>query len=206
MAQNRLKGTCIYLAGPMERMSDNGENWRKIATTYLNKLGIGVFNPADKATDLAPEDAETKKYHNSLRESIRVYLSEGNKERASLYMQEFSSIIKEVVSADIRMVDLSSAILLHVDPDVHMCGSYSEQAWACLQRKPVIIFCEKGIHRIPGWLWGHCQWQMFFGSLDEALDYVRHIHEDETIDRLNRWKFFNFDKIFGNIKKKYHGN
>jgi nucleoside 2-deoxyribosyltransferase len=181
--KERLKWSIFYLAGPIQYASDLGVEWRKKATQFLHSLNIGVINPCDKPTDIAKEDENTQSYLQSLKDNKKY--------------DEYSSFIKEIVSVDLRFVDKSDAILAYISKDVFSCGTFHETAHAFLQRKPVIIFTDKDISNIPGWMYGHGNWKMFYPSLDEALEYIRHIHQDENVETLNRWKFLNYDKIYG---------
>ena len=38
-----------------------------------------------------------------------------------------------------------------------------------------------------------------FGSWSELMEYVYHINEDEEVDHLNRWRFFDWDKVYGTL-------
>ena len=59
MSNNRLKGTTAYLIGPMEYSQDRGEGWRKEISVFLSeKMGIGVYDPCDKAFDTVLEGEE----------------------------------------------------------------------------------------------------------------------------------------------------
>lgn len=194
----RLKGSLIYLAGGIQYIPDLGIDWRQKAEKELRGLGIGVLNPMDKATNFANEDTHTQEHLKALKAELKI-AKVNNKARAEQLCLEIEKIVKAIVRADLRMVDLSTALLVCIDPARHTAGTYAEMTQAFLQRKPVICFCEAGIEEIPIWWWGHGDHKMFFDSLDSAVGYIKHIHADEDVEHLKRWKFFDYDKIFGRI-------
>ncbi len=49
---NRLKNQRVYLAGAMDRVADRGTGWRDNITPFLENLGVVVFNPIRKPTDI----------------------------------------------------------------------------------------------------------------------------------------------------------
>ena len=53
---HRLKNQRVYLAGAMDRVPDPGTTWRDNITPFLNNLGLVVFNPISKPTDIGLED------------------------------------------------------------------------------------------------------------------------------------------------------
>ena len=54
----RLKGQRVYLAGAMDRALDRGIGWRNEITPFLENLGVTVFNPLSKPTEIGMEDVE----------------------------------------------------------------------------------------------------------------------------------------------------
>ena len=46
----KLTGHRVYLAGPMDRVSDRGVIWRKKITPPLKSMGLNVLDPLDKPT------------------------------------------------------------------------------------------------------------------------------------------------------------
>ena len=56
---NRVKNQRCYLAGAMDRVIDRGKGWRQEITPFLESLGIVVFNPITKPTEVGLEDQDT---------------------------------------------------------------------------------------------------------------------------------------------------
>lgn len=188
---SRLSGALAYLCGPMDRVSDRGVEWREDMTKFLHGLGCGVLNPVDKPTNFAPEDEHVYATINSLKESIRRN-SDNTSARNALSM-----IMQDIVRMDLRMIDVAHFVIMNLDTSVHMCGSYGEQSVACLQKKPVIIHCPQGLHDIPNWIWGICKHEMFFDHWDDVKTYLLSIHKGTDTNHLNRWRFFDWEKVYG---------
>ena len=182
---NRLNRHLFYLVGPMDdpKVIDRGKGWRNDISQFLWGLGAGVLNPCDKPTHMGQEDDETFK-------TIMLHKEHGN-------FEGVSKIVNFIVSIDLHMVDLSNAIIMKVDKDVHMCGSYFECCYAALEKKPIIVWCPQGKSNLPNWLFGMgMRDEMFFGSLEEVKEYLEHIHTDVHVDTLGKWRFLDYKKIF----------
>ena len=186
--KNKLAGHLVYEAGPMEDVQDNGVSWRKELTPKLHEMHIGVLDPCDKPCDFGLETIEERQITNKLRNSIATYNNISAKEALHSHCSDF-------VGTDLRLVDLASFVILYVDRDVHMCGSYVEAAHARLQRKPMLVVCKQGIAQIPGFIWGIGEHEMFFDNFDDCLDYLKQVNNGKVSSK--SWKLFNFDKIFG---------
>jgi nucleoside 2-deoxyribosyltransferase len=190
---NRLKGTRAYLVGPMDFVKDRGEVWRRSITPFLKSLGIGVFDPTDKASfGFGSEDVDQLKYREELIQKIQNY---GPIYR-NYYFDEYHTIMKQIVAIDLRMVDEASFIIAYVNTDIHSCGTYHEIAMAVNQRKPVIVMCEQGKVHCPPWLIGTLKHEMIFSTWDEVKQYITHIDQDEQVNTLNRWRFYDYNKVF----------
>ena len=64
---NRLNNQRVYLAGAMDRVADRGMGWRDSITPFLESLGIVVFNPISKPTDIGLEDHDTHQIKTKLK-------------------------------------------------------------------------------------------------------------------------------------------
>ena len=63
----RLQNQRCYLAGAMDRVPDRGATWRDDITPFLITLGVEVFNPLKKPTNIGTEDAATAAYKQTLK-------------------------------------------------------------------------------------------------------------------------------------------
>ena len=182
--ENRLKGMSAYLCGAMDRVEDGGVAWREYITPKLQELGVGGFNPCDKPSNYAPEDEDTRELIHSLKRSKKY--------------DEVSKVMKPICAVDLRMVDIAHFIVMSLDVDNHLCGSYHEAFVAVGQKKPVVVMCKQGKDNLPNWMFGVLPHEMVFSNWSELLEYLYHINEDDEVGHLNRWRFFNFNKVHGN--------
>ena len=178
---NKLYGSRVYLAGPMDRVKDGGVEWRNNLTPLLNDLGIIVLDPCNKPTDLAKEG-------NGHRETRQKLLNTND-------FDEITAQIKEIRRVDLRMVDVSDFLIVNWDMNIHMCGTLEEVFLANRQKKPILIVVEGGIKNLPDWMFGVLPYQHFFNDWDELKEYVRHVHEDKNVKHYKRWFFLNYDKL-----------
>jgi nucleoside 2-deoxyribosyltransferase len=174
---NRLHSQRVYLAGAMDRVPDRGTTWRDSITPFLQKLGIEVFNPISKPSNVGLEDCDVH--------SIKTKL------KAKENYDELSSMMKTIRAVDLRLVDISDFLIVNMNLDIHPCGTYEEIFWANRQKKPIIIHMEQGKKHAPDWLFGTIPHQTIFSTWDEIKDYLIHIDSSENIDTHKRWYFFN---------------
>jgi len=173
---NRLKNQRCYLAGAIDRVNDRGVGWRQNITPYLEDLGVTVFNPITKPTEVGIED--------DLSASLKLDLKKKHK------YDELSAFMKTVRSVDLRLVDISDFLIVSLDLDIHPCGTYEEIFWANRQKKPIIIHVSQGKENAPDWLFGTIPHQMIFSCWDGIKDYLLYIDKSEKINMFNRWYFF----------------
>lgn len=173
---NRLKNQRVYLAGAMDRVADRGFGWRDSITPFLNQLGVVVFNPLNKPSDLGTEDNTTH--------IVKNLLKEGKK------YDELSTIMKTIRAVDLRLVDISDFLIVNLDLNTHPCGTLEEIFLANRSKKPVLIRMEQGKSQTPDWLFGTLPHSMFFSTWEEVKAYLTHIDADQFINHENRWRFF----------------
>jgi hypothetical protein len=173
---NRLKNQRAYLAGAMDRVADRGATWRDNITPFLSDLGIIVFNPISKPTDIGLEDQDSHTIKTKLKKQHRY--------------EELSNMMKTIRSVDLRLVDISDFLIVNLDLNVHPCGTLEEIFLANRQKKPIIIHMVQGKDQTPDWLFGTIPHQMIFSSWDDIKEYLSHINSSENIDTYRRWYFF----------------
>jgi nucleoside 2-deoxyribosyltransferase len=173
----KLKNQRVYLAGAMDRVEDRGNGWRDNITPFLENLGIIVFNPIKKPSILGQEDEQTHKYKIKLKQEKKY--------------DELSSVMKEIRSVDLRLVDISDFMIVNLNLEHYACGTYEEIFWANRQKKPIIVHMVQGKQQAPDWLFGTIPHQMIFSNWDEIKNYLNHINNSENIDTHKRWYFFN---------------
>jgi nucleoside 2-deoxyribosyltransferase len=174
---NRLKNQRVYLAGAMDRVADRGVGWRESVTPFLTELGVVVFNPISKPTDIGLEDHDTHQIKTKLKQMCRF--------------DELSSMMKTIRAVDLRLVDISDFLIVNLDLDIHPCGTYEEIFWANRQKKPIIVHMVQGKQNAPDWLFGTIPHEMIFSSWEEIKSYLTKVNSSVEINTHNRWYFFN---------------
>jgi hypothetical protein len=178
---NRLRGLRVMLSGGMDLVADHGASWRNELKPWLWSKGCGVFDPCDKPIDKG-EEIESKVMRDNLIDK---------KDWRTL-----KATMKTIRQIDLRMVTLSDVVVVYLSREEKTCGTWEELNVACMQNKPTIIIYKEGRKNVPHWLVAQVPTQLIFGSFGEAKKYLTHIDEDEVIDDLGRWIFFDFNKLY----------
>lgn len=173
---NRLHDQRCYLAGAMDRVPDRGATWRDHITPFLIGLGVSVFNPLKKPTNIGAEDSTVAEYKRKLK-------------REGQYDQ-LAKIMKTIRSVDLRMVDVSDFLIVNLDLNVHPCGTLEEIFWANRQKKPILIHMVQGKNEAPDWLFGTIPHDMIFSNWKDMQDYLYTVHTSSLDTHLDRWCFF----------------
>lgn len=175
----RLQNQRCYLAGAMDRVPDRGATWRDDITPFLITLGVEVFNPLKKPTNIGTEDAATAAYKQTLK---------SNEDYDAL-----AKLMRTIRSVDLRMVDISDFLVVNLDLNVHPCGTLEEIFWANRQKKPILIHMVQGKRSAPDWLFGTIPHDMIFNTWTEIKNYLNNIHTSNIDSHLDRWCFFHKD-------------
>ena len=165
MEQN-LKDSLCYLAGPIEDVEDNGVEWRKRFINKSSSMKIRFIDPCDKPANCTQE----------------IDKIGGDQRKVDLYrknrqFKELQKFVKKFRREDLRFVDISDFLVVYIDPDVHMCGSYDELITAERQRKPIFAIVKGGIDRLPTWLFGVFELEHVFPTVEDCVNYLYDIHE-----------------------------
>jgi nucleoside 2-deoxyribosyltransferase len=173
---NRLNKSRVYLAGAMDRVPDRGMTWRAAITPFFEEMGVEVFNPISKPTNIGMEDQDSHLIKTKLKRQERY--------------DELTHMMKTIRAVDLRLVDISDFLVVNLDITVHPCGTLEEIFWANRQKKPIIVHMVQGKKETPDWLFGTIPHQMIFSTWDEIKEYLVHINSSENIDTHRRWYFF----------------
>ena len=179
---NRLKNTICYLCGPMDRVKDGGVTWRRNLSPRLKEMGVGVLDPTGKPTDFGKETADFRDNINELKRTRKF--------------DDVKKEMRDIAAIDLRMVDIAHFVIMYMDIDVHMCGSYHEAFVAVSQKKPLLIMCPQDKSSVPNWMFGVIPHEHMFPNWSYLLDYLYHVNEDEDVDHFKRWRFFDFSAIY----------
>ena len=179
---NRLDKTLCYLCGPMDRVPDGGVIWRKMITPILKDIGIGVLDPSDKPTSFAQEDYD---FRNKI-----------NLQKVEKKFEEVRKSMRDIAAIDLRMVDIAHFVIMYMDIDVHMCGSYHEAFVAIQQKKPLLVMCKQEKWHMPSWMFGVMPHQHMFSDWLGLIDYINDVNDGHSTKHYNRWRFFDFHKVY----------
>jgi len=145
-------------------------------------MGIGVLDPSDKPTDFAQENSD-------FRDNMMCAKEKG-------FFDEVKSSMRDIAAIDLRMVDIAHFVVMHMDIDVHMCGSYHEAFVAIQQKKPLLIVCEQGKDNVPNWMFGVMPHQHMFSQWADLIQYLGEVNSGYDKEHYNRWRFFDFEKVY----------
>lgn len=171
----RLHGHSTYLCGPIDRCPDGGKTWRQQAKAALSAMGVVVNDPLDKPYESGLEADDN-------RAERAGWKGRGDYDR-------FSGVMREVRAIDLHMVDESKSLIVHLNMDIPMCGTWEEAFWANRLKRPILVFCPQGKQAIPDWCFGTFPHRYFFGSLDEVLQLYRDIDSGRYDPKDRRWVF-----------------
>lgn len=183
MVIQKLKGMKVYLSGGMDRVPDGGVGWRSFISSQMMNMGIGVLNPCDKPIKFVEENKHTRKLVRWSKEDGCFDVAKG--------------IMKPICYSDLRMVDVADFLIVYIDTEVHLAGTYHELTLGIMQKKPTLIMCEQGKSEIPNWWFGVIPHELMFSSWGELLAYLNKINNGEDDRDLGRWRFFDFKKVYG---------
>lgn len=173
---NRLHNQRAYLCGCIDRVHDHGKGWRSTISTFLSGLGVKVFNPLEKSISIGVEDDNT-------------IIRKQQLKLAKKY-DELTVMMKEIRNVDLRLVDISDFLVVHLDLNSHPTGTYEEIFLANRQKKPIVIHIEQGKAQAPDWLFGAIPHEMMFDSWELLTTYLMYIDTANNIEHHNRWYFF----------------
>ena len=175
---NRLKNTRCYLVGAMDRVPDDGIQWRRRIQIDLVELGIHFLDPTDKPINIGREDVRSRR----LRGMHKVA---GNFD----FVRDEMIPIRHV---DRRMVHFSDYLIVYLDKANSGFGTIAELTLANEQLKPIIVCQEGGKNLTPDWLFGMIPHEMIFGNWPDLILYLRHVDSAPTFNDRGRWLFFDF--------------
>lgn len=177
----------------MDGVVGRGKGWRDDMSEFLWGHGIGVLNPCNNPVIGALKEDDG-------------YYEEINALKKLGMFEEVEKKAKQIVRQDLHLVDLCSAMILLIDKDIHMCGSYAEQTYNCLEHKPLIVCCPQGKENIPNFVFGMgASHIMFYQTWSEVKSYIEQVCYAETFPAQEKWRFIDFTTVFGLRKALKNG-
>lgn len=162
-----LQDSLCYLIGAIDNLSDCGTGWRQQFITKCRdkNLKIKFLDPTNKITGLTTESYQEQK-------SIRQLKEEQKWDDLRLFM-------RQIVREDHRSIDYSDFVVFYIHPNTHTCGSYFELQSVLTEKKPYFIVVDGGKKNIPAWLFGICDHNYFYSSLDEVVNELALLNSGE---------------------------
>jgi len=175
---DRLDGLTTYLVGPIDDVKDDGVGWRQEITPHLKEMGVTVFDPTDKPSDLGREVGPEKDRLMKLKEAG---------DWASL-----REAMKPIVHIDLRMTQKSDFIVAYLPKNAKVCGTIHEIVLAVQSKIPVLILCPGGRKTVSNWLFGIVHYNYMHESMTSLIEHLNNIHSGvATVDK-SHWQFFDY--------------
>lgn len=163
-----LQDKRCYISGPIE-YDNTSLNWRTEPIRVLReRFLLNVFDPFQD-----PKQQWVKDLHKA-RE---------NKDYGTMVR-----IARSFVRKDLAMVDRSDITIVYIRAGVPSWGACHELINSNNAKKPTLLICPDGKHRIPLWLYGFIKHEFMFGSWDELYTYLDEVNQGKHTDN-NRWAF-----------------
>lgn len=185
--QNKLKGTSVYLAGPVDHAKDP-RGWRNaIVKDLLVPLGIRAYDPLTKPSWLSKRaKLEPKLYMDEMKSLVtgEGYMSD-SVWNGMLEIREFCK----------RQVNASDFVIVH-HPKKFTTGTFEEIKIAVDAMKPILFHLPDGLAST----WLPVEYtrdpadfaKSAFNSWEELYGFVRRVDSGEEKVNNFRWIFANY--------------
>jgi hypothetical protein len=138
MFKNPDRHMC-YLCGSMESAKDGGKTWREEITPVLHSIGYSVFNPCLSEADRLGLSSD----------EIQQALTKCKKSKD---WQNFQMIMDEIQKSDIEAIESSDFLIMMLNHKSGPGGTYQEQIYASLHKKPTLGICVGDINDENSWM------------------------------------------------------
>jgi len=171
----------VYLAGPIQYAKDGGVSWREQVTEQMVDIGIKeshILNPCNKPlNNFAGDDLDSNiEFLDKLRDEDR--------------WDEIERIAKHTIRIDLRLVDKSDLLYIHLNPTIPTVGTIDEISIACGQKKPIIVVIPGGLKNASYWLLGRIGSKSIFASDEDAISYLNDVMHGRRVIDAKKWLFF----------------
>ena len=147
--KRKLRGRdIIYLAGPMEYITDAGINWRIDYTHIIESLGHKTIIPELEESFIIDQEELMQLKHKNIK--------------------EYKSIIRQLIKLDLHFVKTVDYIIVKWNAE-RTAGTIGEAQEAYLCGTPVYLITDLEEHQIPGWFLA-CLTKVFT-NLKDTLDF-----------------------------------
>lgn len=173
--QNKLNGLRAYLSGPMEFADDSGTKWRDQITPFLKDMGIIVLDPT-KTTHQGKSESDLHKEIQHLKKAEEWH--------------KLSEMFKPIRNFDLRLVDVCDFMIVLIDQDIPMCGTWEELFLANREKKPILLVWQGGKSMVSSWMFATIDPSYIFADFDSLKERLISLNNDEyPMD--DRWVLVN---------------
>jgi hypothetical protein len=172
VSNDLLDKAICYLAGPMTFAPDIGVGWRRslIKQSHQRGIGLNFLDPTNKIKGMKVQDEKEL----------------NDKYRREQKWDKLTDHVHAYRREDLRSVDYCDLLIINVDTDIHMCGSYDEVYNAEREHKPRLAIVKGGPAGAPDWLFDVVDWREMFPSVEACVDYLDRINSGE-VELDDRW-------------------
>lgn len=163
----------------MQYTQDWGTNWRKEITQELIKIGVdpnNILDPVSDRTGKTPIKEEIRR--------IQFFKDTNN-------YRELKELSKTIIRHDLRMVDISDAIILGIisqDGKVPTTfGTTHEVVTAVEQHKPLFVYTNLSYKDIPLWWLGLLPDLGCWAKTPQELAQLIYRDIEENISKESKW-------------------
>jgi len=169
-----LKGSKVYLSGPIENEDMNKADWRPPVIKVLSeRFGIKVHDPStDEKQGRAPllvKALEDERYDDA------------------------EAVARLFVKKDFTLIGQSNFLIAYAPKGIVTTGTPCEVHYAVNDKKPVMVVCPEGKKYAPRWYFGNIRHRYIFGSWDDLYEYLQEVDEGEHKGN-HRW-WYVYDMI-----------
>lgn len=142
-----MKKKIVYLAGPIDSVSDRGIGWRREFASALIEIGVETILPNDIECKLDLCQLKTKS------------------------LDDFKKAFRQnVILPDLAAMDFCDAVVVRWDGEF-IAGTAHECGRAFMRKQPVMLVTPRSFIEVPNWLLACCSVE--FHTLDELVEYLR---------------------------------
>jgi len=184
-----------YLAGPIEFDKDTGgAKWRDAITPALDEAGIYVQDPCRTeplVTSMSVIEAQDK---------FNSWITSG-------HYKKFDEQFEHIVKKDLRMVNRSDFIIVHLFPDISTTGTIHEMAEAWRQNKPIYLIWSDAKSKLSKWALYLVinSGGRLFDNKKQLVEYLT-VRYDKNIQSLRVITIQYIQAIFRLIEEKLYNN
>jgi hypothetical protein len=106
---------------------------------------------------------------------------------------ELREAMKPIVLADLRMVEVSDFVIVYLDPQIGMCGTWEELFISLRQHKPTLVVINGGKKVMNYWMFGRMNPDFIFENFEEVKTYLESIDTEVVKADPTRWVFLEND-------------